>query len=375
MPVEEQGLIESFARLCDQVRHPVLEIGLFASAAPEVGDEFGVSFVELGPSELPEARLRRGALLYAANLVFDEVLDDLVVMSGGDSRLGEPDDRFVDQHLPSRYRYAYDEEFHRKLVAIVAAVASTRASPDGAYPACTAEELVLSAILREWQVLLETTDLGQAWADLTEYLLEDTDFEALFASEMDGIEDDPLAHKTTGLVVNAVGDWFVPFDEGRVVHPYAVELVPQASRLYDLTRIASEEIVDPGTLVVPPGPVRGLDPVSEVVALARADLRRQPGRTAWVPDETDPARSLAEIELHAGCSGVLSQQTGPDGDITEVPVLAFSPHPAHPATGEAWAAVMYLSGHSELPLSAVVSFEPDPSVRERWNAMFEPPAT
>jgi hypothetical protein len=149
MGAGEHGLIESFARLCNHVRHPVLEIALFASAAPEVVDEFGEAFVELALSELPHARLRRGALMVAANLVFDEVLDDLVIMSGGDPHSRDPEERFVEQYLPSRYRYAYDPELHKLLAAVaaVAAVAYNLASPNGEYPSCTAEELVLSAIV------------------------------------------------------------------------------------------------------------------------------------------------------------------------------------------------------------------------------------
>jgi hypothetical protein len=69
----------------------------------------------------------------------------------------------------------------------------------------------------------------------------------------------------------------------------------------------------------------------------------------------------------------LIHQTGPDGEITQVPVLSFIPLPAHPSTGACWAEVMYFSGRTELPLSAVVSFTPDPTVRERWNAAFTPP--
>lgn len=59
-------------------------------------------------------------------------------------------------------------------------------------------------------------------------------------------------------------------------------------------------------------------------------------------------------------SGILIHQTGPDGDITQVPVLSFIPQPTHPSTGACWAEVMYFSGRTELPLAAVISFHPGP---------------
>jgi hypothetical protein len=61
-------------------------------------------------------------------------------------------------------------------------------------------------------------------------------------------------------------------------------------------------------------------------------------------------------------------------DITQVPVLSFIPQPTHPSTGDCWAEVMYFSGRTELPLAAVISFTPDPTVRERWNTAIAPPS-
>jgi hypothetical protein len=51
----------------------------------------------------------------------------------------------------------------------------------------------------------------------------------------------------------------------------------------------------------------------------------------WVPDENDPARSFAEIAVRPTTSGILIHQTGPDGEITQVPVLSLIPQPAHRA--------------------------------------------
>lgn len=105
----------------------------------------------------------------------------------------------------------------------------------------------------------------------------------------------------------------------------------------------------------------------------RRDTRTHRGKGEWVPDANDPARSSAEIAGRPATSGILIHQTGPDGKITQVPVLSFIPQPAHPNTGACWAEVMYFSGRTELPLAAVLSFTPDPTVREHWNTTFAPP--
>jgi hypothetical protein len=193
---------------------------------------------------------------------------------------------------------------------------------------------------------------------------------------MDGVEDDPLAHKTSSIDVRPLADWFAPFNIGARVHPYAVELHGRDQPdLFDLTRTDDDghHLTSPVALGEMPETVDGLDPVTDLVAGARRDARTHRGEDEWVPDENDPARSFAEIAACPATSRILIHQTGPDGELTQVPVLSFIPQPAHPTTGACWAEVMYFSGRTELPLAAVVSFTPDPTVRDRWNTAFTPP--
>ena len=239
--VAGEQLFQDWERLCDQVRHPALHPALFL-AAREIDEDGGLPEVDedavwaaADGQQRYLARVRRGALIAAANLALDRLLGDLTRLQNGDRLGGE--DLFVDHHLPPRYRARYDRVFHRKLVASAAKVGFELTNPCGGYPACTAEELLLYAVLREWQLLLDVTDLGAGWADaLAEYLFEDLDFEHLFSDEMDGVEDDPLAGKTSGLDIRPFRDWFVPFNPDSLVHPYAVDLDTGAPELYDLTQ-------------------------------------------------------------------------------------------------------------------------------------------
>jgi hypothetical protein len=384
--VAGDDLLEAFDRLADVVRHPVLTLDLFTrdhryddSDEPLDDERFEdepddeAIAATLDPEELRAARRRRGALMFAANLVFDRIVDDLVSSDEQRRRLGE--ERFVEEYLPAQYRQRYDAPFVRKLLATAAKVSQDLATADYSFPGCTAEELVLSMIVQQWEVLLDLTGLGQSWTDLSEYLFEDTDFEYLFEPEMDGVENDPLVHKTSGIEVNPIGDWFVPFNADSRVHPYAVDMTDREPTLFDLTHIdanGEHVLAHPGAVSEMPSVVDGLDPVSDLVAVARRDSRAHRDADEWIPDEADPARSFAELAARPITSGVLTLQAGPDEVITEVPVLWFTPHPAHPATGTAWAEVAYFHGRTELPLSAVVSFRPDPSVRERWEAVFKP---
>jgi hypothetical protein len=362
----------------DQVRHPALNLELFTASMPGVDDEIEDEDIadDVEPDravpteEVEGARRRRGALLAAANLIFDRVVFELTVLAAGDELAEE---RFVDEYFPPQYRHLYENDFHRKILATIAKVSHDLVNPHAWRPACTAEELVLYAILREWQALLDVYELGQPWTDLTEDLFDDLDFENLYAQDMDGIENDPIAQLSTGMDVRAIADWFVPFNSDSVVHPYVVEPASDRGRLYDLTRTGDDSrLADPAAAIASDGPVRGLDPVSDLVEAARADARGQSnGIALWVPNDAEPDRSMTAVIEMSGTSGVLTFQAGPDRDTTEAAVLWFKPHPAHPATGQAWAEVMFMSGRIELPLAAVVSFRPDPTVRQRWETIFQ----
>lgn len=86
---------------------------------------------------------------------------------------------------------------------------------------------------------------------------------------MDGVEDDPPAHKTRSIDDQPLAGWFAPFNIGARVHPYAVELHGRDQpALFDLTRTDDDghHLTRPVALGQMPETVNGLDPVSELVA-------------------------------------------------------------------------------------------------------------
>jgi len=60
--------------------------------------------------------------------------------------------------------------------------------------------------------LCEAASLGRPWLDPDELLLEDTDFEYLYGTGMDGLEDDPATQAGLSVEVPPVSDWFSPFN-------------------------------------------------------------------------------------------------------------------------------------------------------------------
>lgn len=81
----ENDITREWEWYCDQIRHPALELGLFTGEDPQVCDlETGVKRpIEVPATEFGLARLRRGALLAAAALVYDQVLFDLAQVMPG----------------------------------------------------------------------------------------------------------------------------------------------------------------------------------------------------------------------------------------------------------------------------------------------------
>ncbi|MFC8510852.1 hypothetical protein ACFU3J_24785 [Streptomyces sp. NPDC057411] len=170
-----------------------------------------------------DAELAAGALVYGAEVLIDELYDDVQALAEEDTNVAGCEGHLwhLDQ-LPPRYAARYDELFARRF--LVTAVALTTRFTDGGFDrlGCLAEELVLKFLLEQAHVTLDLYGL-----------LDDGVATALerFASKVYGDDEDVdrLFDDTADeLPAVGFGTWFTPFGEDRYVHPYAAdEQVPE----------------------------------------------------------------------------------------------------------------------------------------------------
>lgn len=362
-----------------KARHPDLALWRFVAdmdVLPD-GDEISEDGVPAGERE--PAELRRAALLVAAADVVDRCIDDLQLIEFGDDHRPDADetaDSFICEWFPGRHRDAYDEDFFRKVMVTAVQVAADLGDPLGGPASCTAEEIVRHAVGVIAGELCEAAGLGRPWLDPDEYLLEDADFEFLYGTDMDGLENDPGMQAALNVDVPPVQDWFSPFNSSRVVHPYT-ETPSSAPVLHDLHDLHAR--LGPGgdpSVVLAPGVVDAAAPVasfvagSEIVALARQAAA--PGDGQWVADEADPERSFAALVTAAAAgegSGWLGWEPHDGADcIRTDPVIAFTAHRHFPVgEDEPWVHASVGGGRFlAIPLRFIVSYRPDPQIRRRW---------
>lgn len=363
-----------------KARHPGLSLARFVADAGVLPEDGDFSDDDVPPGERESARLRRAALIVAAADAVDRCIDDLQLIEFGDDRLPDAEDAedsFVYEWFPGRHRRAYDEEFFRKVLVTAVQVAADLADPAGGDASCTAEEIVRHAVGMIAGEICAAAGLGEPWLSPDEYLLEDSDFEFLYGEDMDGLEDDPGAQAAMGIEVRPPRDWFTPFNSSRVVHPYA-ETPPGTAALHDLyQRLGPDD--DPrvslaGGIADAPAPLASMAAGSEIVALMRQAATPAGGR--WIPDDADREASFAALVLATAPgrgSGWLDWEPydGADSVRTE-PVIQLTPHRHFPfGDDQPW--VDAAIGHGRLlavPLRFVVSYRPDPDVRERWERTF-----
>ncbi|QIB42820.1 hypothetical protein [Streptomyces aureoverticillatus] len=187
----------------------------------EGGDyEFSVS---------PEnARLAAGALVYATDLMVDELFEDVQVLTQEETNVGECEGPlWVLEHLPERYALQYDAVFARRFLVTVIAMTTRFTNGSFGQLSCVAEELALRLLLNETSATLELfglldDGLSAALESFADNVYEDMDHEWLYDGSMDGI-DESDAGVTLGVAPMGFGAWFTPFSEDRFVHPSAVD--------------------------------------------------------------------------------------------------------------------------------------------------------
>ncbi|TCC38869.1 hypothetical protein [Kribbella speibonae] len=373
--VTDPGMIELFDDLADRVRNPMLAY----LGTPEDRGDWG----DDTPTEedlLAERRLL-GAVILASIYIIDECIDDIQTVG---SAVVDPDgdldpemyaDTFVWDNFPPRFRASYDPEFYAKVLVSAVKVSHDLANPNSERPACVAEEIIVNAICKYAYDLMDNAGLEHDVV-LEDLILDDTDFELLFSDDMDGVEDDPAMQRSLGTWLPPVEGWFTPFNPDRVVHPYA-ETSTTTPRVHDLYHLlASDELKAMSRkpdVVDTPTPITGLQPISEVVRLARQTSTADP--ETWVADDSDPERNyeaLVQISQIAE-SGWLTWEPHESADIVRSDaVIHLVPHRHYPVgTDQPWAKIAMTSGViMHIPLSAIASYRPDPTIYERWNSMW-----
>ncbi|WP_185285870.1 hypothetical protein [Streptomyces alkaliterrae] len=175
-----------------------------------------------------DAEVAAGALVWASEILVDELFRDVVTLyeDDGDS-VAESDGVFmVLEELPPQFAHRYSALFAKRLTVAAVSMIARFTQPGDVRLSCVAEELLLRILLQDALVVADThgllsDEIRTAWEIFSTEVYEDTDHEWLYDPAMDGIDEDPrLAHM--GIAPMEVKDWFSPFGDGGYVHPYAV---------------------------------------------------------------------------------------------------------------------------------------------------------
>ncbi|MEU8541311.1 hypothetical protein AB0C52_15200 [Streptomyces sp. NPDC048717] len=161
------------------------------------------------------AALAAGALVHAAEVLIDELYDDVQVLAEEDTDVASCEGHLWHLgRLPVRPGSRYDELFARRF--LVTAVALTTRFTDGSFRrlGCPAEDMVLRFLLEQARVALDLYGL------LDEAVA--TALDRFGAHVRKAAGPGPHGCRETSARGGAAG-WFAPFDGERYVHPYALD--------------------------------------------------------------------------------------------------------------------------------------------------------
>ncbi|MEU1294832.1 hypothetical protein ABZ439_20635 [Streptomyces sp. NPDC005840] len=188
----------------------------------------------------PEAvALASGALLYATDILVDELFQDVQTLTQEDTTAADCDGplwHFED--LPERYALQYDARFARRFLVTV--IAMTTRFTDGSFerPSCVAEELALRLLLNETHVTLETfglltPEVAAALETFADHVYEDRAHDWLYETPPPDTPPTPLEPADTPPVATppstAFTAWFTPFEKNGYIHPSATNEPEQAA--------------------------------------------------------------------------------------------------------------------------------------------------
>ncbi|MER5432952.1 hypothetical protein [Streptomyces sp. NPDC002588] len=157
------------------------------------------------------ARLAAGALVYATDLLVEELFEDVQVLTQEDATVAECEGPLWHlERLPDRYALQYDAHFARRFLVTV--IALTTRFTDGSFQrlGCVAEEIALRFLLIQATTTLELhglldDDVSAALEAFADNVYEDTDHEWLYDVPPHATEEPPLDPAPT-----AFRSWFTP---------------------------------------------------------------------------------------------------------------------------------------------------------------------
>ncbi|MGW9211598.1 hypothetical protein ACWGR4_32090 [Embleya sp. NPDC055664] len=200
---------EEVERYCRRLRSLAPRLTCFAAAR----------FGHTDSDPLPHAtvELAAGALVYAIDLLTDELFGDLVSLAEDEvaDHVEDSDaDFFILDELPPAFAEQYTELFVRRFIIAAAGVTQRLTSTAWHPPATTAEALALHLLLQEAVPVLDIHglydhDIKSAYAAFREAVLGDLDPEWLY-------EEDPFDEQ------GSVTDWFKTFGSDTRVHFYTL---------------------------------------------------------------------------------------------------------------------------------------------------------
>jgi hypothetical protein len=181
-------------------------------------DAFGYSAKQDDGEPRKAAELAAGAVVYAMDILTDELFADLVELAKDDTDLSvEESDSvfFVLELLPEAFAAQYRPDFVRRFILATAAMVQRLTSSSWSGLVSTAEELAFRLLLDEAVPVLEMCDAYDdatraALATYKAYVFDDYDHEWLFEADL----DDELG---------SVMAWFQPFRPDLHVHPYTLD--------------------------------------------------------------------------------------------------------------------------------------------------------
>ncbi|MEU4872691.1 hypothetical protein [Streptomyces sp. NPDC021608] len=212
-----------------------------ARGATETKDEAGtrgVTGADRHAERAESARLAAGALVYATDVLVEELFEDIQVLTQEDATVAECEGPLWHlERLPDRYALQYDAPFARRFLVTV--IALTTRFTDGSFRRlhCVAEEIALRFLLNQATTTLELhglldDEVSAALDAFTDHVYEayetygglthDLTHEWLHDETADGARAAPK-RTTAGVAPEAAstafGSWFTPFEDGRYVPP------------------------------------------------------------------------------------------------------------------------------------------------------------